>query len=272
MGSNDAYAGKLAFLTGASEGIGLSIAQQMARCGSHVVLISRNPGKLDKARAKLHSAKVDPAQRLGTRPADLTSWEQTACAIDALVEEYGTPDYLINCAGYARPGYIDDLSLEHFRGMMELNYMGLVHAVKSMLPHFIRKGGGTLVNTSSVAGFVGLFGYSGYCASKYAVIGFSEALRRELKVHGVRVSVLCPPNTRTPGLEEENKYKPPEVLATEEKIKVQDADEVARAFLKALPKDPFLITTTWDSRLTLWLSRWAPSLLDYFVKRPALRD
>jgi 3-dehydrosphinganine reductase len=128
---------------------------------------------------------------------------------------------------------------------------------------------GHIVNTSSMAGFIGLFGYTGYCASKYAVVGFSEALRRELKPYGIRVSVLCPPNTRTPGLEEENKFKPAAVLKTEEKAKPVDPDFVAKGLLKALPKNEFMIVPTFDGKLAYTLSRHAPSILNQFVKRPS---
>lgn len=255
------YSGKLVFITGGSEGIGRSIALELVSLGARVIITSRST-------EKLAAVVKDSGGKIHSRAFDLTDFTATETALKTLVDVFGIPDYLINCAGYARPGYIEDLSLEHYQRMMNLNYFGQVHAIKALLPFFIKKKMGTIVNVSSIAGFIGLFGYTGYCASKYAVIGFSEALRRELAIYNIRVSVLCPPNTRTPGLDEENKYKPPEVLATEEKIKVQDPIEVTRSFLKQLPRNPFIITTTLDGKWTYRLSRWLPFLINLFVKRP----
>jgi 3-dehydrosphinganine reductase len=261
------YQNKLAFITGGSEGIGRSIALQLVSLGADVVITSRSIEKCEKAFQELQKQKKNPAQRIAYSSFDLTDVSATQKNLEELITQFGVPDFLINCAGYARPGYLEELDLTHIKGMMEINYFGTVHAVQTILPYFIKKKSGTIVNTSSITGFIGLFGYTGYCASKYAVIGFSEALRREVAPYGIKVSVLCPPNTQTPGLLEENKSKPAEVLATEEKIKVLTPDEVAQAFLKKLPKNHFLITTTFDGTLSLWLSRWAPWIIDLFVRR-----
>jgi 3-dehydrosphinganine reductase len=126
---------------------------------------------------------------------------------------------------------------------------------------------GIILNTSSMAGFLGLFGYTAYCASKFAVVGFSEALRRELKPFGIQVSVLCPPNTKTPGLEKENKVKPKEILATEEKAKVVTAEEVSTATLKDLKKKKDMIIPTADGSLAYLLNRLSPKIIDQFIKR-----
>lgn len=118
-----------------------------------------------------------------------------------------------------------------------------------------------------MCGFLGLFGYTGYCASKFAVVGFSEALRREMKPHHIQVSVLCPPNTKTPGLESENKIKPKEVLETEEKAKVVGPDEVSKVTLRDFAKDKFMIVPTFDGSLAYYLNRFSPKIIDQFVKR-----
>ena len=184
------------------------------------------------------------------------------------MKEHGVPDFLINCAGFARPGYLNKLDLQYYHKMMDLNYFGIVHVCKTLVPHMMTAMKGHIINTSSMAGFIGLFGYTGYCASKYAVVGFSEALRRELEPYNIKVSVLCPPNTRTPGLEEENKYKPKEVLATEEKAKPVNPDYIAKELIKALGSRKFMIVPTFDGGMAYLLSRYAPSILHQFVKRP----
>ena len=269
---NSFYHNKLVFVTGGSEGIGRSIALQLVTQGAHVIITSRGPDKCKLAIQDFEKVRSSPKQIIHYCSFDLTDYAVTQSHFEKLVQQYGVPDLLINCAGFARPGYLETLDMAPIRDMMEINYFGIVHAVKSLLPHFIKRKSGVIVNTSSIAGFIGLFGYTGYCASKYAVIGFSEALRRELKPYGIQVSVLCPPNTQTPGLAEENKYKPAEVLATEEKIKVLTPDQVASSFLKKLTRNPFIITTTFDGTLSLILSRWAPWLLNFFVRRSKLKD
>ena len=105
---------------------------------------------------------------------------------------------------------------------MKINLYGARNAIAALLPH-MRNQGGHIVNVSSIAGLIGVFGYTDYCASKFGLIGFSEALRSELDSQGIMVSVLCPPDTDTPGLAEENLTKPPETLAVSESACVMPA-------------------------------------------------
>jgi 3-dehydrosphinganine reductase len=226
------FHGKRAVIFGGSEGIGKSLAKLILEAGGDVAICSRSEEKLRAATTEMERLRV----RLISRPVDVTDFRAVQALAADLEKTWGTPDLLINCAGYARPGYLEELGIEHFRKMMELNYFGTVHTTKAFLPQMLKKRGSHILNTSSLAGFIGLFGYTGYCASKFAVVGFSEALRREIAPWGVNVSVLCPPNTRTPGLDEENKFKPKEVLATEEKVKVVDPDYVAAEALAGLKR------------------------------------
>jgi 3-dehydrosphinganine reductase len=262
------YRDQIVFVIGGSEGIGKETAKALVLAGAHVHIFSRSRQKLDMALSELQALRLQPSQRIQADALDVTQERETLEVLNAAVALHGVPRFVINCAGYARPGYIDELDAEHFRGMMDLNYFGAVHVCKAMIPHFRKAGGGHLVNTSSIAGFVGLFGYTGYCASKYAIIGFSDALRSELEQYRIRVSVLCPPNTRTPGLVEENRFKPAEVLKVEEKAKTMDAKAVARVLLKSLPRNKFLIVPSLDGKLALCLSRIAPAILRSFTKRP----
>jgi 3-dehydrosphinganine reductase len=263
------FENKLALVTGGSEGIGRAVALDLAGAGAHVIIAARNPEKLDRTLKELQARKRNAQQILAAVAMDVTDYSSTQKKIDQIVKSHGVPDFLINCAGAAHPGYISDLEVGIYREMMDLNYFGIVHTAKAMIPHFLAAKKGHIVNTSSMAGFLGLFGYTGYCASKYAVVGFSQALRHELKPFGIKVSVLCPPNTKTPGLERENQWKPAEVLKIEEKAKVVTAEEVSMALLKSLPKGKFMIIPTFDGNLAYVLSRFFPWLIDQFIKRPA---
>lgn len=261
------YKNKLALVTGASEGIGKAICIELAKSGCHIIGISRSEQKLHDAFADIQNHTLEADQILRYIPCDVTDFTKVRETIEMIIADHGTPDILINCAGIARPGYIQDLKIEDYKVMMDLNYFGIVHTCKALAPHFIQKSSGWIMNTSSIAGFLGLFGYTGYSGSKFAVIGFSEALKRELKPYGIKVSVLCPPNTKTPGLEKENLIKPKEVLDTEEKAKTVSAEFVAKAALKDLSKGKFMSVPTFDGGLAFYLNRYIPSLIEQFVKR-----
>lgn len=262
------YAHKLVLVTGASEGIGFAVVQVLLVAGADVVFTSRQQPKLLSALQTLHQFRTRPQQKLAFKAFDVSNATDCTKKISEIVQEFGVPDVVINCAGLARPAYLIDEKLTDFDDMLQTNLVGIVNVCRAIVPHLIAAKKGHIINTSSIAGFVGLFGYTGYCASKYAVIGFSEALRRELKPYGVHVSVLCPPNTQTPGLTRENLNKPTEVLQTEEKIKPVSANFVAQYLLRNIPKRKFYLIPTFDGRLTHFISRHLPFVLDWFVKRP----
>jgi len=260
------YDKKTAIVTGGSEGIGKAVAMELARRGSHLLIVSRSPGKLAKAKEELESTQKNSSQRIESLALDLTDWESTKSELHPFLER-NPPDLLINCAGFARPGFFQDVAPEQCQQMMAVNYMGIVHSCQAVLPYMLKKGRGWIVNTSSMAGFLPLFGYTGYCASKYAVVGFSQALDAEIKTKGIRVLTLCPPNTRTPGLEAENRHKPPEVLAIEEKAKTLEPESVALALLRAIPRNKPMIIPTFEGRLAYLLSRYFPSFLKWLIRR-----
>jgi 3-dehydrosphinganine reductase len=251
------YRGKRVLVTGGSEGIGLSVAQGLLKHGANVTVVGRSQAKLDKARSLL------PALN------ELRTLDLVDCsAVKAAVEEMAPFELVINCVGFARPGYLLDQNLDDFHAMMDANFFAAVNLTKALLPSWTQRRSGHLVHTSSLAGFLGVFGYTGYCASKFALMGFCEALKRELRPSKIAVSVLCPPNTRTPGLTEENRTKPAEVLAAEEKAKVVEPDFVAEHLLKCLPRRPFLVIPTFDGQMAHKLNRWVPSAFDLILKRP----
>jgi len=267
-GTNSYYQGRLALVSGGSQGIGLAVARGLVARGADVVVAARDEDRLSVVVEELKAARTRDDQRVASLPLDVTDVGAVKVALAGVQSRFGLPDLVINCAGIARPGWIQELAPAAFREMMEVNYLGTVHVVQALAAPMLERGSGHIVATSSIAGFLGLFGYTGYCASKFAVIGFSEALKRELRPFGLRVSVLCPPNTRTPGLERENRDKPAEVLATEEKVKVLEPEQVAEYLLQVLPRNPFLIIPSFDGKLAYYLNRYAPWLSEWFTRRP----
>jgi 3-dehydrosphinganine reductase len=131
------------------------------------------------------------------------------------VEASGAPDILINSAGIVHPGYFEELPLTAFRRQMDVNYFGTLHCVKAALPHMKARKDGHIVNISSIAGAIGSFGYTAYAPSKFAVLGFSEALRIELQPYGIGVSAVVPKDTDTPQLREDREMQPLETEISE---------------------------------------------------------
>lgn len=127
--------------------------------------------------------------------------------------------------------------------------------------------GGHIVNVSSKAGFLGVFGYTGYSAAKFAVLGFSQALRSEMKKYNITISVLCPPDTDTPMLEWEDKIKPKETRAVAGTAGVMSPDDVAKIMIDGMVKKKFIIVPGFNGKFVLYASRLAPSLVEWIMDR-----
>lgn len=258
---NTHWNGKVALITGGSSGIGLAAARLLAADGAHVWLVAREPGRLESALREVEAARSSPTQCCGMVSANLAIIDEAAVAVSKVLQAVGVPDVVINSAGVAHPGYVQDLPLDIFRWMMETNYFATVYVTKALLPGMIERRSGHIINISSMAGFLGVFGYTAYGASKFAVTGFSESLRAELKMHGVRVSVVFPPDTDTPQLTYENRYKPPETKAISGTTQALPAKNVAEAILRQAARGQYLIFPGPEARLIYILSTKLPKSL-----------
>lgn len=243
-----------AIITGGSSGIGRATARLLTRRGAHVSIIARRQELLDETLAELEVLRENSAQRLRAYSADLTDWEQTQKAIAALTADGFPPDILVNAAGFAHPGYFEDLPLKIFRQTIDVDFFGTLHPIKAALPAMMERRSGHIVNCSSVAGFVGAFGYTPYCPAKFAVRGFSDALSQEMKPYGIHVSVLFPPNTDTPGFHHENLYKPLETHRIEGAVKTLTADQVAQALVRGIERRQMYILPDLETRLYFLLT------------------
>src|SRR4030066_389830 len=228
--------GKIALVTGGSSGIGKAIAGCLASRGMHIWLVAQRKDLLQSAREEVEAHRHNQGQKIGTISADVSDLDQVRRAVKQISEKAGPPDLLINSAGVAHPGYVQELDISIFKWMMEVNYFGTVYITKEILPVMLQRSSGYIVNISSVAGFLGTFGYTAYGASKFAVRGFSDALRAEMKLHGIGVSILFPPDTETAQLEYESHYKPPETKALSGNTKTMSPDVVAHETLKGIER------------------------------------
>ena len=187
------------------------------------------------------------------------------------ITELGAPDLLINCAGRAVPDYFERIGAAQLDETLRINLAGTWHATQVVAPHMRARRSGHIVNVSSLAGLIGVFGYTDYCASKFALIGFSEALRAELRRDGVAVSVLCPPDTDTPALAAENRTKPPETHAVSAGASLLSADAVADALLAGIARRRFLIIPGREARLAYLAKRLLPGLVTWVMDRQVAR-
>ncbi len=240
---------KVALITGGSSGIGLAIAQILAARGAHIWLLARNEGKLNTAIDKVIACRANVSQRFGIIIADVTDYEVVDRELLRLHDEIGLPDLVVNSAGAAHPGYVQELDLKVFHWMMDVNYFGTVNVTKSLLPGMIERGSGHFVNISSLAGLLGVFGYSAYGASKYALRGFSDVLRAEVKPYGIDVSIVFPPDTETPQLIYENQFKPLETKALGSSAGAMSAIEVANAVVQGIIRNRYMILPGIESKL-----------------------
>ncbi|MFA5890498.1 MAG: SDR family NAD(P)-dependent oxidoreductase [Actinomycetota bacterium] len=179
------WSGKVAIITGASRGIGEDLARAAVARGARVGLVARAKDDLERVLASCGGSGAIAV-------ADVADRGSVEAAIEALRRELGPADILVNNAGYATYGSIADDAVENLEGMLRVNYLGTLYTTKAVLPDMIARGSGHVVNVCSMAGFIAVPREGGYCASKFAVTGFSEALAAELAPCGIRVSTVNP--------------------------------------------------------------------------------
>jgi 3-dehydrosphinganine reductase len=250
----DDFKKKNVLITGGSSGIGLAAACLLAQKGANVWLLARPGEKLADALKKVKSAAQDPDQSFGVVEADVANVRQVSQAISRVIQSIGLPDLVINSAGVAHPGYVQETDLKIFHWMMDVNYFGTVNVIKELLPGMIERKSGYIVNISSMAGFLGVFGYTAYGASKYAVRGFSDALRAEMKPHGIGVSVVFPPDTDTPQLSYEKQFKPAETKELTGSGGMMDPERVAKIILSGIERGKYLILPGIENKIIYRLS------------------
>ncbi len=252
---------KTVYITGGSSGIGLSAGRLLSEKGAHILIFARAMSQLEQAVDEIRNHSASRNQRIACMQLDVSNHSAVQDVMARAVNEFGCPDLLINSAGRARPGYFHEISYEQMDETMRINFYGVWNPISALLPHMKQKGG-HIVNVSSIAGFLGVFGYTDYSASKFAVIGFSEALKSEVRPYNIQVSVLCPPDTSTPGLEIENRTKPEETREISANAKLMNPDEVAKALLKGIEGRRFMIIPGFDGKLTWIMKRILPGLVD----------
>jgi len=231
--------GKRVVITGGSSGIGFELAKICIKeeC-SKLVLVARNEERLKAKVAELKELSDSSEQNISCLALDLSSnGKEVADRFGRL----GHVDLLINCAGFSIPGEFQDMDVGVFEEMMKANYLSSVHATHAVMEGMIEKKKGQIVFLSSVGGQLGVYGFTAYSASKYAVRGLAEVLYHELRPHGIGVSLAFPPDTKTPGFEKENEMKPKLCQMISEQAGLWSAADVAEVIKDGIVNRRFLI-------------------------------
>ena len=264
--ARQSFQNQIIIVTGGSMGIGLATAEALARNGANLCLIARRPDPLARAQQRVQAAARSSDQFVETIACDVTDEMMLGPLLDDFIVRRGVPDRLINTVGYAYPQRVENLTLGDFRKQMAVNYFGQFIPTQLLLPHWLEQGRGHVAFVSSVLGFMSFTGYAAYAPTKYALFGLAESLRNELKPRGIQVSILFPPDTDTPGFEQENRSKPPETARLSEAGKLMTPDQVAQVFVAGLSKGQFEILPG-EARWIRLLSRLSPRFMRWYLDR-----
>jgi short-subunit dehydrogenase len=260
------FANKVVVITGGSEGIGKALVQHFIQLGAKVATCGRNYDKL----YQLQSTYADRPLMIHT--ADVSKEQDCHNFIDAVVKNFGTIDILINNAGISMRALLEELELEAIKKVMDINFWGTVYCTKFALP-YIMANKGTIVGVSSIAGFRGLPGRSGYSASKFAVNGFLESVRTELLDSGTNVMWVCPgftaSNIRKAAL---NKFGKAQGETTMNEGEMMSAEACAEHIIKAIEKRKRTLVLTSTGKRTVFMTKLFPSLADKLTKKYFFKD
>jgi 3-oxoacyl-[acyl-carrier protein] reductase len=190
----DSLRGKVAVVTGGSRGIGLAIARALAAEGVQVAVTGRSPAHLSEARGQIEAAGPGAVETL---QADVREADEVSRAIDAAVARFGGLDILVNNAGIGIFKEVAEMTADEWSQVIDTNLTGVFLACHAAIPHMRRRGGGFIINISSLAGKNAFAGAAAYCASKAGLNAFSEALMQEVRYDGIRVSYVMPGSVAT---------------------------------------------------------------------------
>ena len=250
------FLGKRAIVTGAGSGIGAALSRALADAGASVVCTDVH-----------EAAAATVARPLGARAVALDVTD--AAAVQALVDQV-EPDLMFNNAGITFGGETEDLTLEQWNAIIDVNIRGVVHGVAAAYPLMVRRGSGQIVNTASMGGLMAAGLITSYVMTKHAVVGLSLALRSEAAAKGVGVTVVCPSAVETPILDKGHlgKFHGRDYYLKGQGVRRPlDPDVFAAQVLAAVAEDRAMLVTPRTARIAWRLGRYFPS----FVQRSSIR-
>lgn len=257
----DQIQGKVVVITGGSDGIGKALVELYLHKGAKVATCARNYQKLYQLQSA-HTGKP-----LFIHATDVSKEIDCKGFINAVIKEFGTIDILINNAGVSMRALVQDVDLDTIRRVMDINFWGTVYCTKFALDHIV-KNKGTIVGVSSIAGYRGLPGRSGYSASKYAVNGWLEALRTELLESGTNVMWVCPgftsSNIRNAALNSKGESQGESPM---DEGAMMSSEECAEHIATAIEKRKRTLVLTFTGKRAVFMNKFFPSLADKLVRK-----
>ena len=251
--------GKVVIVTGASSGIGEATAREFAHEGAKVVLAARRVDKLQTLAQEIDA--MNTGAQAYVVQADLSKLEDIQKLIVDTIAIFGRIDVLVNNAGFGRLDWLENLDpIKDIQAQIDVNVMGVIQTTRQVLPVMIAQRSGSIINMCSMAGLVATPTYSIYAASKHAVHGFSEALRREVKPWGIDVSLIYPGGVVTEFTAHAGIKR--KTNATTPKFMLLTAEQVAQAVVKLVrhPRRMWIIPWLWS--VTVFMNRFFPGLVD----------
>ena len=254
--------GKVVVITGASSGIGLALAESFAGAGAKLVLAARNLAKLQEIAANL---KLKYASEVITVGVDVSKEVQCQNLISQSIKNFGQIDVLINNAGISMRAIFEEVDLKVLSEVMDINFWGTVFCTKHALPELL-KTKGVIVGVSSIAGYKGLPGRTGYSASKFAMQGFLESVRVENLYKGLSVLIACPgftaSNIRSVA---RSKDGLPQGESPMNEKNIMQPEQVAQAILRTVEQRKRTLVLTTQGKFTVWLAKHFPALADRLI-------
>ena len=252
---------KVVVVTGGTDGIGRALVEQLLRMGAKVATCGRNHDKLYSMQAEYPSFPLHPVV------ADVSNENDCRHFIESTIKVFGDIDILINNAGISMRALVKDLDVDVLHKVMNVNFFGTVYCTKYALDSIIKRKG-IIVGVSSIAGYRGLPGRSGYSASKHALQGWLEAIRTELMDDEVHVMWVCPgfttSNIRNAALDEKGNAQGEGLM---DEGKMMTAEECAKRILSAIEKRKRTVVMTFQGKQTVFLNKFFPGLADKMVRK-----
>ncbi|HUF39437.1 MAG TPA: SDR family oxidoreductase [Anaerolineales bacterium] len=259
---------KVALITGGSSGIGEATARCFAANGFRVAMAARRLDRLENVKQEIEAAG---GEALAVQ-ADVTSQEEIRTMVGETLSAWNQVDVLVNNAGFGRFGWLEELDPDRdIRAQIDVNLTGTILAAREVLPHMIERRSGHIINMASMAGYVATPTYTVYAASKYGLRGFTEALRREVRVWGVRVSAVFPGGVDSPEFAEKAGVQKRKTKITTPQWLRLSLDDVAQAVFRVSQRSSGMVVLPWLMRFSILSNRLFPGVLDRTIEKRFVR-
>ena len=243
------------YITGGSSGIGLALACLYAERGDDVTLLARDQARLESAVSLCEARSNRDGQTIAAVALDITVYDRLHAELDEVVAAFGLPDLLILSAGVAINKRFLDTPKEEFDWIVDINFAGSREVARCLLPGMLARGSGQIAFISSSAGLLGIYGYSAYAASKFAVTGFVQALRQELSGSGVSAHLVCPPEVDTPMIAAESANVLPQTRFLKDLAGTLPPAVAAKKIARGIRKKQAVIVPGVRASVILWCAR-----------------